>query len=487
MVDAPFFYEKLVKPGVIPRQGHAQRKKDELNHNAALQTGSRPVGYRKIGIWCDIGPASKDVATLEKLIANGINVACVPLSCWSSNTYPEIIRNIREAEVNENFKAGVPTFIAIAMETLGPVIRIGVLEGNMDCPVKKGDILRLTTDKAYLEKGNSGTVYINYEDILKIVQSDDRIFVSDGTISLIVSEIHGSNIITIIECDGTLKSLTSVFLPNIRPQLPSLSDQDKVNISNAMGIGIHYILAGRVRNAADVQAIRDYVGTAGEKIRIVARIDGYQAIQNLDEIMDVSDVILINRFYLGVEIPHEKVFIAQKSIIARCNARGMPVIVAKHFVDSMMYRSRPKRAETVDIANAVMDGADGIHISETVSGSYPVECISFTAATCIEAEAADNQWRRFRELVSKIERGTLQETLALCAVQTAYKVEAAAIITLAVTGTMVRQVASFKPNVPIIAIMKDEFLARQLNSCRAVFPIQYTVIEEIPVRASDVP
>lgn len=188
----------------------------------------------------------------------------------------------------------------------------------MDCPVKKGDILRLTTDKAYLEKGNSGTVYINYEDILKIVQSDDRIFVSDGTISLIVSEIHGSNIITIIECDGTLKSLTSVFLPNIRPQLPSLSDQDKVNISNAMGIGIHYILAGRVRNAADVQAIRDYVGTAGEKIRIVARIDGYQAIQNLDEIMDVSDVIFINRFYLGVEIPHEKVFIAQKSIIARC-------------------------------------------------------------------------------------------------------------------------------------------------------------------------
>eukprot|EP00911_Craspedida_sp_UC1_P000231 UC1_evm1s175 len=422
------------------------------------------------------GPVSRSVETLVQLMEAGMSIVRLNFSHGTHDYHAETIANAREA-IN---KFGMP--IAIALDTKGPEIRTGLLDGFADNPrlelsLEKGAKLTITNDDAVKEKCTKDLLWMDYENLSKVVKVGDNIYVDDGLISLevLATDVDKKTVEVLVVNSGNLGSKKGVNLPNVNVDLPAISEKDHGDILFGIEQKVDMIFASFIRKRKDVQDIRELLGEANNHIKIISKIENHEGMQNFDEILDESDGIMVARGDLGIEIPAEKVFVAQKMMIAKCNMVGKPVICATQMLESMIKAPRPTRAEGSDVANAVIDGADCVMLSgETAKGDYPVPAVAMMAKIAREAECAVHYRSLHAELrfLSKSPMSST-ETCALAAVDASLSNKAKAIICLTTSGRTGRLISKWRPLCPIIAVTRTPFAARQMQLNRGVTSLFY--------------
>lgn len=416
---------------------------------------------RKAKIVCTIGPASESVETLKKLIDAGMNVARLNFSHGSHEEHAARIENIREAS-RQTGKA-----VAILLDTKGPEIRTGSLEVDAVELIEGNRIVLTTEDVA----GNAERVSITYQELPADVAAGDTILIDDGLIGLTVEEVRPTEIVCLIKNGGTLKSKKGVNVPGVSINLPGITEKDAQDIEFGIKQGVDFIAASFVRKAADILEIRQILEQHGASIDIIAKIENQEGVDNVDEILVVSDGIMVARGDLGVEIPAEEVPLVQKQLIKKCNELAKPVITATQMLDSMQRNPRPTRAEASDVANAIFDGTDAIMLSgETAAGKYPVESVETMDRIALRAEQELN----YREILHKqmiMKHVTITDAISQAVASSALDLNAAAIITATESGHTARMVSKFRPKAPIVAVTPHADVIRRLALVNGVYPV----------------
>ena len=418
---------------------------------------------KKTKIVATIGPASDSLEMMKSLIDHGLNVMRLNFSHSSHEEHKVRIETMREASRQKNKN------IAILLDTKGPEIRTMKLQNSKEVALRTGDTIILTTDQTHI--GNYDKVAITYTNLTKDLKPTDTILIDDGLIALEVLEITGNEINCLIKNSGFLGENKSLNLPNINVTLPALSQKDIEDIKFGCEMDVDFIAASFVRKAQDVQAVKNELIKHGkENIQIISKIENDEGIKNFDEILNLSDGIMVARGDLGVEIPIEDVPFAQKEMIIKCNKVGKIVITATQMLESMIKNPRPTRAEAGDIVNAILDGTDAVMLSgESANGKYPVQAVETMSRICKRTDYAYSEKVTCKNL-------SLSEAIASGTVKTANDICAKAIVILAESGNTARNIKRLKPNSIVIAITTNRKTANQLSLARGVFS---TIIDEI--------
>src|SRR5688500_3941772 len=396
------------------------------------------VSFNKTKIVATVGPASSSKDMLRALIKEGVDVFRLNFSHGTHEDHLKVIKNVRE--LNKE----LDTKIALLQDLQGPKIRVN--EMAPDVVLERGQELIITTKELV---GNNQIVSTSYETLPKDVKVGDMILIDDGKIELKVKEIRDDDVLTEVVYGGILKSRKGINLPFTKVSAPSLTEKDLKDLEFGITNDVDWIALSFVRKAFDIQSMRAIIDSHGSPARIVAKIEKPEALSNIDEIISETDGVMVARGDLGVEIWMEEVPMVQKMLVEKCNRAGKPVIVATQMMESMIENPRPTRAETNDVANAVMDGADALMLSaETAAGKYPLEVIRSMVRTVSSVEKNPSIYFKFRD-VNPETSVFMNDSLVLAACKLAKDVGAKAIVGMTSSGYTAYKASSHRPNANI--------------------------------------
>ncbi|UTR15585.1 pyruvate kinase [Salipaludibacillus sp. LMS25] len=408
---------------------------------------------RKTKIVCTIGPASESKEKLTDIIKAGMNVARLNFSHGDYEEHGARIETIREAarETGEN--------VALLLDTKGPEIRTQTLEGG-EASLERGNTVRVSMTEV---TGNKDLISVTYPGLINDVHVGSKLLLDDGLIELEVTEIKDNELVTEVLNSGVLKNKKGVNVPNVSVNLPGITEKDASDIVFGIEQGVDFIAASFVRRASDVLEIRELLEKHdAAHIQIIPKIENQEGVDNIDEILEVSDGLMVARGDLGVEIPAEDVPLVQKELIKKCNKLGKPVITATQMLDSMQRNPRPTRAEASDVANAIFDGTDAIMLSgETAAGLYPVESVQTMSNIALKTETA----LKYKDILrkrSKESEPTVTNAISESVTHTAQNLQAAAILTSTESGHTARMISKYRPEAKIVAITRNERVSRAL-------------------------
>lgn len=410
--------------------------------------------FRRNKIVATVGPVSSSREMLLALMEAGADVFRLNFSHGQHDVLAETVATIRE--LSRNRKRAV----AILGDLQGPKIRTGMMRGDSMMLTNGQDVV-ITTDDVL---GGDGIIPTVYRELPNDVSPGDRILLDDGLLELQVDRIAGSEVHCRVLVGGELKNRKGMNLPGIAVSAPALTEKDRVDLDFCLEQGLDYLALSFVRSAADVVELKTLLGEKQTKIQVIAKIEKPEAVDNFAEILEVSDGIMVARGDLGVEINPEKVPLIQKHIIRQCNLAGKPVITATQMLESMVGSPRPTRAETSDVANAILDGTDAVMLSaETAAGKYPCEAVAMMVKVAEDVERDAQLKEQFFHPLKEVEGSqSLTEAIGQAACRVAENVGAVAILAFTQTGSTAALVAKYRPQVPVYAVTPTLAVRRRM-------------------------
>jgi pyruvate kinase len=410
------------------------------------------VSYNKTKIVATVGPASSSKEMLHALVKEGVDVFRLNFSHGSHSDHQKVVENVRE--INKE----IGSTVALLLDLQGPKIR--VQEMAADVVIERGQTFIITTRELL---GNREIASTSYKNLPKDVKIGDVILIDDGKIELKVTEVRDIDVVTEVVYGGPLKTKKGINLPNSKVTAPSLTEKDLLDLEFGLKNNIEWIALSFVRKASDILSLRKIIDDNKSTSRIVAKIEKPEALSNIDDIIAATDAIMVARGDLGVEIWLEEVPMVQKMLVEKCNKAAKPVIVATQMMESMIENPRPTRAETNDVANAVMDGADAVMLSaETAAGKYPIEVIRSMVRTIGSVEKNQKMYYHFRD-VDPASAIYINDSLVLSACKLAKDVGAKAIVGMTSSGYTAFKSSSHRPNTNIFVFTGNKTLLTTIN------------------------
>ncbi len=419
---------------------------------------------RKTKIVCTLGPATEDEGVLRELMKSGMDVARFN---FSHSNYPV---DEKRFETVRKLSDELGLHVATMLDTKGPEIRLKKFE-NGSVTVDDGAEFTLTTRDIV---GNEKECSVTFANLPKDVSVGTRILINDGLIEMTVTYVNSTDVTCKVVHGGEIKDHKGINIPGVKLSMPYISDADMNDLQFGAKLGFDFIAASFVRTAADVIYLRKFTQSLGwNRVRIIAKIENNDGVENIDEILDAADGVMVARGDMGVEIPFEQIPAIQKEIIHKAYNAGKQVITATQMLESMISNPRPTRAEITDVANAIYDGTSAIMLSgETAAGNFPIDAVRTMAKIAETTEKTINYKKQFEIRSGNDEYSCREVTEAIshATVTTAHDLNAAAIITVTKSGTTARRLSKFRPQCPIIALTTSHRTARHMNMSWGLVP-----------------
>ena len=417
---------------------------------------------RRTKMVCTMGPNENDYSVM-KAMAEIMDVARFNFSHGDHEEHLERLELLRKVRK----EVGRP--IAALLDTKGPEIRTGLLEGGQKISLEEGAKIILTTEEVV---GTKDKIFINYDKLHEDVKPGNVILIDDGLIGLEVEAVKGVEILCKVTNGGELGERKGVNVPGVPIQLPSITEKDVEDIKFGLAEDFDFVAASFIRSADAVRQIRSLINEAGSQMKIISKIESQEALDNIDAIIEASDGIMLARGDLGVEIEAKRIPQLQKEIIQKCNYHGKLVITATQMLDSMIRNPRPTRAEVTDVANAVYNGTDAVMLSgESANGKYPIEAAK-TMASIVEYTEQFLDYKQFKtRMVEKTVYESIGNAMCAASVTTASELKAAAIVASTLSGVTASMISKYRPITPIYALSPSQVVTRQMMLFWGVTPI----------------
>jgi pyruvate kinase len=431
----------------------------------AITSHTRELRTRRTKIIATLGPASSDPRTIAELIEHGVNVFRLNMSHGDLTGHRTAYRRIRRASL----QLGRP--VGILADLCGPKIRVGTFAGGA-IDLVDGAAVTVTTRSV---TGRPGLIPSQYRALARDVTPGERLLLADGVLELRVEAVDGRDVLCRVIHGGELRDRKGINLPDAVVSAPSLTAKDRADARFALDLGVDFLALSFVRRAADIRALRRLMGRSGKQAAIVAKIERPEALENIDEIVAVSDALMVARGDLGVELPPEKVPIVQSQLIDCARLAQKPVIVATQMLESMIEQSRPTRAEVTDIAHSVFSGADAVMLSaETASGAHPVEAVAMMDRIARQAEGylwTQGAFGSMSDTSHHVASERFGAALARATAQLSRDLQVRAIVVISHSGTTTAEICSARPAAPVLAVSPDAATCRRVALLWGALPV----------------